>query len=140
MGIIRSCLILILIACLAGPVRAAEGGGEGKGAGPVYARLKPISFSVIGNTNKIEREVSILLSLELHEGKLEAEIEPNRRRLMDALFLTLSDVYDSAPPGNGPVPLPLIKERLLETAREVLGKDFVDTVLVISIGERPHKH
>ena len=93
-----NCLrLLLLITCLGLlPVsrgQAAESHATAMPGGPNYVRLKAIAFSVIGPTNKIDKEVSILLDLEMEPDKTEAMFDPYRRKMMDAFLLALNEIY-----------------------------------------------
>ena len=131
---IRSLLLCLVLLALAPPARAAN-----TTEGPSFVHLKPISFSVIGPGNKITKEVSIILNLELEDGRDEKELEPYKRQMADAFLVTLSDAFDSVPAG-GDVDLVTMKERLLKVATGIAGPHFIRSVLVIGIGERVHPH
>ncbi len=120
------------------PGLAAESHPAGTPEGPVYIRLSPISFSVIGGTNKIDKEVSVMADLELEKGKTEQDFEPFRRNLIDSFLVTLTGLYDDSAPG-GTVAAEDVKIHLLEAAKQVTGPDFVHSVLLISVGERKHQ-
>ncbi len=132
-------LSLILSFILAAP--SAIAGGENHAAGtlngPVYVRLKPISFSVIGPTNKIEKEVSVQLDLELEKGKTQEMLEPYRTNITDAVLVTLTGLYEDNNP-TGVVAPEDMKASLLEAINNVAGAGIVHGVLLISIGERKH--
>ena len=130
---ILPCLIALVLSLAALPAGAAEN------IGPAFVRLKPISFSVIGPTDKITKEVSIVLNLELEEGKDEKSLDPYRRQIGDAFLITLSDIFDAVPAGSD-VDLIAMKERLLQVATGIAGPGYVHSVLVIGIGERVHPH
>lgn len=130
--------LLLLLLLLAAPALAAETHPAGVPGGPVYIRLPPISVSVIGPSNKIDKEVSISVDLELENDKTEQMFEPYRRTLQDAFLVTLTSLYeDDNPDGN--VDSDQLKQRLLEAATDVTGKGFVRSVLLISVGERKRR-
>jgi hypothetical protein len=106
--------------------------------GPVYVRLKPISFSVIGPDNKVNKEVSVSLDLELEESKTEPMLDPYRRKMMDAFLVTLNELYTDRKPDDPPVAGDVLKDRLLEVATAIVGPGVVHEVLIMSIGERGH--
>jgi hypothetical protein len=126
------------LAFLALPAAAAENYPAGAPGGPAYCRIQPISFSVIGPSNKIDKEVSITLALELEQGKTEQMCEPFRHTLMDSLLVTLTSLYEDENP-DGNVDTDELKERLLKAATDVTGKGFVHSVLLISLGERKRR-
>jgi flagellar basal body-associated protein FliL len=134
----RLLLPLLLALASAGPALAAETHPGGVPGGPVYVRLPPISFSVIGPSNRIDKEVSISIDLELEKDKTEQMFEPYRRNLQDAFLVTLTSLYeDDNPDGN--VDTDQLKHRLLEAASDVTGAGFVHSVLLISVGERKRR-
>jgi hypothetical protein len=137
MNQVRMALLAALICAGLMPdlARAAEAAG---GAGPIYVRLTPVSFSVIGASNKIEEEVSLMLVLELETGKTEDVFRPFRRQVLDGFLVALNELYDGKKPGDPPVPVDDIKDRLMQVATDITGPGFIRSVLVTSIGERVH--
>jgi flagellar basal body-associated protein FliL len=116
---------------------AGENHAAGTVNGPVYMRLKPISFSVIGPTNKIEKEVSVQLDLELEKGKTQEMLEPYRNNITDTVLVTLTGLYEDNNP-SGEVAPEDMKASLLDAINTVAGTGMVHAVLLISIGERKH--
>lgn len=127
-----------LLLSVAVPAHAAENHPAGTENGPAYVRLPPIAFSVIGPTNKIDKEVSVQIDLELEKGKTEQDFEPYRRNLLDAFLVTLTGLYEDNNPTGAVAPEDL-KSHLLEAATDVTGPNFVRSVLLISVGERKHQ-
>ncbi len=117
---------------------AAESHPAGPEDGPAYVRMPPIAFSVIGPTNKIDKQISVMVDLELEKGKTEQMFEPYRRSILDSFLVTLTGLYDDENPGCDVAPDEL-KSRLLAAASDVTGPGFVHTVLLISVGERKHQ-
>jgi hypothetical protein len=137
----RSIPAVLFVLCLAlafGQSAAAEGHAGSMPGGPVYVRLKSLSFSVIGPDNKIDKEVSILLDLELEPNKLEPMLDPFRRKMLDAFLVTLNEIYSERKPGDPPVGGEELKDRLMKAAEEITGPGFIHDVLIMSIGERGH--
>ncbi len=131
-------LMLAVWTGLDGAHAAEEEGGKDKAAnGPVYARLKPISFSVIGPDNKITKEVSILLDLQLTQGKAQQDIEPFTRQIEDAFLVECTEIWDSQPVGAPPVRADRVKARLFKIASGITGPGLIDAVLIQELGERP---
>ena|SRR5271168_5173099 len=131
--------ILLVFCCLSLALAPRVEAGEGHSAatgGPTYVRLKPISFSVIGEDNKIDKEVSIMLDLELEQDKTEAMLDPYKRRLLDAFLVMLNQIYAEHQRGDPPVGGEEIKARLLETTTGIVGPGIVHGILIMSIGER----
>jgi hypothetical protein len=120
--------------------QAAESHATTMPGGPNYVRLKAIAFSVIGPTNKIDKEVSIMLDLELEPQKTEAMIDPFRRKMMDAFLVALNEIYTERKPDDPPVGGDELKDRLLQVATDITGPGLIHGVLIMSIGERPHAH
>lgn len=130
-------LLLSIVLATSWAMAASENHAAGTLNGPVYVRLKPISFSVIGPTNKIEKEVSVQLDLELEKGKTQDMLEPYRNNIIDAVLVTLTGLYEDNNP-TGVVAPEDIKASLLEAINNVVGGGMVHGVLLISIGERKH--
>jgi hypothetical protein len=139
----RLCLLLLItfLGLLPAPQGwAAESHATTTPGGPNYVRLKAIAFSVIGPTNKIDKEVSIMLDLELEPQKTEAMIDPYRRKMMDAFLVALNEIYTGRKPDDPPVGGDELKDRLLQVATDILGPGLIHGVLIMAIGERPHAH
>ena len=118
--------------------RAADSHATTMPGGPVYVRLKPISFSVIGADDRVDKEVSILLDLELEQSKTEPMLDPYKRKMMDAFLVALNEIYTEHKPGDPPVAGDLLKDKLLQVATDITGPGLIHEVLIMSIGERSH--
>ncbi len=111
---------------------------EGKSALPVepdYYRLVPITFSVIGEDNKIDEEVTILLSIEMANGNKEPALDPYVARIQDAFLVALNDMWDSQS-GGSRVTDQQVKDKLGVIARKIAGDKLVSSVLVLGISEK----
>ncbi|GGF28523.1 hypothetical protein GCM10011611_38250 [Aliidongia dinghuensis] len=134
------CLVLILAVALFSPApaaRAAEGASADPNA-PVFVRTQGVAFSVIGANNKIQKEVQLAFSLELEKGKLEAALDPFKRRLQDAYLIAMSDLWESRPADAPPVSGEEIKAKLMQVTTEITGPGLVKDILLQGIGERSH--
>ena len=135
-------LFCVMTAVVLNPSRSfagEEGGGEGgkeQVAGPAFVRLKPITFSVIGPDNRITRQVGVLLQLQLVSGKTPQQLEQFQRQIEDRFLLTLTELWDSHPPGAPPIRAEEIKDQLLKAASAVTGPGLVDAVLIQELSER----
>jgi flagellar basal body-associated protein FliL len=131
-------LLFFALFTLPAIAQAAESHAVTMPGGPVYVRLRPISFSVIGADNKIDKEVSILLDLELEPDKTEPQFEPYKRQVMDAFLITLNEAYTEQKPDDPPVGGDDLKAKLLKAATDITGSGIIHQVLIMSIGERGH--
>ncbi len=123
---------------LAPPAFAADSHAVTMPGGPVYVRLKPISFSVIGPDNKIDKEVSVLLDFEMEQDKNEGMLDPYKRKIMDAFLVTLNEIYSERKLDDPPIDGEELKSRLLDVATGITGPGLIHGVLIMSIGERGH--
>jgi hypothetical protein len=143
MGRLVRCLFLTVAVAVLGaatpnaPARAAEGGAPGPD-GPTFVKMPSVSFSVIGKDNKIQKEVQILINLELEKGKVEAVLDPFKRRLQDGFLVSMSEMWDSRPLDAPPIQGDVIKAKLLQVATDIAGPGIVKSVLLLGIGERSH--
>ena len=141
MGRLLRCLFLTLaVAALVPsapmtPAHAAEGGDPNA---PVFVKMQGIAFSVIGSNNKIQKEVQLAISLELETGKVEALLDPYKRRLQDAYLVAMSDMWETRAKDAPPVSGDDIKDKLLQITTDVAGPGIVKSVLILGIGERSH--
>lgn len=138
----RRLFLIIAVAALGAaalnvPARAAEGGGAAAD-GPTFVKLPAVSFSVIGKDNKIQKEIQILINLELEKGKVEAMLDPFKRRLQDAFLVSMSEMWDSRAADAPPIQGDAIKSKLLQVATDIVGPGIVKSVLLLGIGERSH--
>lgn len=115
---------------LAAKARAAQ-----PSIGPDYLRLTPIAFSVIGQDNKVDLEVSIALALELKPGVTESMVSPYEPKIQDQILVALSDLWESHPL-NVNVLTTEIKRKLMPVIANVTGSDKVAQVLILGIGEK----
>jgi hypothetical protein len=140
--LVRRLFLIVAVAVLGAaalnvPARAAEGGGAAAD-GPTFVKLPAVSFSVIGKDNKIQKEIQILTNLELEQGKVEAMLDPFKRRLQDAFLVSMSEMWDSRPPDAPPIQGDAIKAKLLQVATDIVGPGIIKSVLLLGIGERSH--
>ncbi|MDB5359108.1 MAG: hypothetical protein JWO51_405 [Rhodospirillales bacterium] len=140
--LIRRLVLIIAVAALGtaapnAPARAAEGGGA-PADGPVFVKIPSVSFTVIGANNKIQKEVQILINLELEPGKIEAALDPFKRRLQDAFLVTCSEMWDSRAIDAPAIQGDEIKSKLLKVTTDIVGPGTVKSVLLLGIGERSH--
>jgi len=138
------CRLFLIIAVVAlgtatvgAPARAAEGGGAAP-EGPVFVKMPSVSFSVIGANNKIQKEVQVLINLELEKGKVEAVLDPYKRRLQDGFLVACSEMWDSRPADAPTIQGDEIKAKLLQVANDIVGPGTIKSILLIGIGERSH--
>jgi hypothetical protein len=132
-------LILALVMPTLLPPAAPSLAAEGKAPdGPAFVKMPPISFSVIGVDNRIQKEIQILINLEMMPGKLEADLGPFKRRLQDSYLVSMSDLWDARPVDGPEVSGEEIKAKLLKITTDVAGPGIVKSVLLLGIGERSH--
>jgi hypothetical protein len=138
---LRRFLLILAVAALVvpmldGPAQAAEGGGNPDG--PNFVKMQSVSFSVIGNDNRIQKEVQVLINLELEKGKVEAALDPFKRKLQDSFLMTLSEMWDSRAVDAPPISGEEIKAKLLKVATDIVGPGIIKSVLLLGIAERSH--
>ena len=140
--LLRRLFLIVAVAALAAatldaPARAAEGGGAAPD-GPVFVKMPSVSFSVIGANNKIQKEVQVLINLQLEKGQVEAVLDPFKRRLQDAFLIACSEMWDSRAADAPAIQGDEIKGKLLKVATDIVGPGVIKAVLLIGIGERSH--
>jgi flagellar protein FliL len=123
----------LLACCLAAPAGANE--APPSPAGPAFVTLAPIVLPVFEG-DAVKRQAGVLLSLELVEGKTVADVEPQRRRLVDAFIGDLYALFEQRQDADRVIDAPLIKERLGATAARILGPGVVREVLIQQAFER----
>jgi hypothetical protein len=144
MGTFKHRIFLVLAVAALGvatpspQAQAAEGGGAPPADGPVFVKMQSVSFSVIGSDNRIQKEVQVLVNLELEKGKAEAVLDPFKRKLQDAFLITCSEMWDSRPKDAPPIQGDEIKAKLLQVATDIVGPGIIKSILLLGIGERSH--
>jgi len=115
------------------------GGGDGAEGGPQfeYLELNPLVLPVI-NERGLVQQISLVISLELAEGLLAADLEKYEPRLADAF---IQDLYGVLGSGYGLtrhdiLDVHLIKTRLSAVTESVVGPDKVEGVLLQVIQQR----
>lgn len=132
-----SAAIFALALGLVSPVPAtAGGGGAPKPAlGPPFFKFRPIILSIIDQGEPL-RQIGLVLTLELHEGKDPMSLEPQRRRLVDAFISELYPVYDEKGTEGGIVDSQTIKDKIQGASERILGPGVVRAVLLQQSYER----
>jgi hypothetical protein len=103
---------------------------------PDFVDLEPIVLPVI-ERNRVTRQVGVMLTLELFNGRPAQSIDEEKRlRLIDAFVRELHLIYSARSSGDRVVDEGVIKQRLLRTADTVLGKGVVHAVLVRRLVEQ----
>jgi len=118
---------------------AEEHGGDGDGDGAhfEYLELNPLVLPVI-NERGLVQQISLVISLELAEGLLAADLEKYQPRLADAF---IQDLYGVLGSGYGLtrhniLDVHLIKTRLTAVTESVVGPDKVENVLLQVVQQR----
>lgn len=126
-------LVPALLLAAPSPVAAAEHGkpekAEGAADGPVFVKLPPIVLPVYSG-NRVTRQAGLVLSLELVQGKTEADVEPNRRRLYDAFITELYAIYETRGDADRVIDPTQIKQTLQGASDRVLGPGVIKQVLI----------
>jgi len=101
---------------------------EKAGSG-VFVQLEPLMAPVIVD-GKIKMQVSVTLSLEVKDSDSRNEVARLLPRLRDAMLQDLYGTPVVGGDGEGAIDLPSLKSRMLAVARQLLGADRVQQVLV----------
>ncbi len=134
-------LALTLLFALAAPSFAAEhaehghGGKEAAPGVPVFIDMQPIVLPVIEGKN-VTRQVGVLLTVELAEGRASEDVEEKRRQLTDAFITELYRIYGWRSGADRVVNETLVKQHLQASADRILGKGVVEAVLIRQLVEQ----
>jgi hypothetical protein len=82
------------------------------------------------NGNRVTRQAGLVLDLELVQGKTEADVEPNRRRLYDAFITELYAIYETRGDADRVIDPTQIKQMLQGASDRVLGPGVIKQVLI----------
>jgi hypothetical protein len=114
---------------------AATGSEKAPVDGPVFVRLQPFTLPVFeGNT--VTRQATVVVALELEQGKTEADVDRLRPKLVDAFLGELREIYEKRRHEPRVIDAGIIKPRLKEAADRILGPGIVDDVLIQQAFER----
>jgi hypothetical protein len=131
-------LLAIVISSLVWLGFAAAQAAETAPAGPAFVRLDTITVPVFeGDT--MTRQASLVLALELEEGRTEADLAPVRRRLVDAYLTELTRIFEERAFAERLIDPSVIKPRLLETTQRVAGPGLVKDILIQQALERARR-
>jgi flagellar basal body-associated protein FliL len=140
-GRLLAAIVSGYLSCAAAPALAA-GGGSAEGApapavlGPAFVKLPLFNIPVIEG-DKVTRQVTVGVALELVEGLKPDSIEEKKPEVIDAF---LRDLYAMFAQRSGTSRVAVegsIKQRLARTADRVLGPGKVRQVLILNLLERP---
>lgn len=127
-------VLLLLSHAMASPARASSEAPPPPG-GPVFVKLAPIVLPVF-NGESVVRQAGVVLALELEKSRTEADVAPQRPRLMNAFIGDLVELYEQRQGADRVIDAAAIKERLQGTAERVLGPGIVHEVLIQQAFER----
>jgi flagellar FliL protein len=123
----------------AGPEAVKEAKKEGKAEGEktIYVPMQAIILPIIGRDG-ISQTISMVVSLQVSDQAKADKVKEALPRLADAF---LSDMYgnlssQSAMQG-GVIKVSVLKERLAEITKKVMGEDMVQGVLLQVLQQHP---
>lgn len=105
-------------------------------AGPVFVKL-PLFFIPVIEGDKVTRQVTVRVALELVEGAKANSIDEKKPALIDAFFRDLYSMFSQRSQVSRVAVEGSIKQRLRQTADQVAGPGTVRQVLILDLLERP---
>jgi flagellar basal body-associated protein FliL len=133
-------LIGLVVACPSlSALAAGKESSDKPGAavsGPVFVKLPLFSIPVIEG-DKVTRQVTVGIALELVEGLKADSIDEKRPAVIDAFFRDLYGMFGQRSQVARVAVEGSIKQRLGRTAEQILGPGVVRHVLVLQLLERP---
>jgi flagellar basal body-associated protein FliL len=137
LGLIAAGPSLAALPVLAAGEEGAEKAAPGPAAsGPVYVKLPLFSIPVIEG-DKVTRQVTVGVILELVEGLKADSISEKRPAVIDAFFQDLYSMFGQRSQTERVAVERSIKQKLGQTADRILGQGVVRQVLVVQLLERP---
>lgn len=136
-------VMALALALSAAPARAQEGEDSSSekahredilGLGP-YIRFATIVVPIIQG-DKVAKQISLTLTLQLFESKSRAEVDAKRPLLIDAFVKYLYVYFQQRAGLKTPLNEAVLKDRLRQTAADILGPDVVKEVLIQQLLER----
>lgn len=103
--------------------------------GPTFVVMRPITLPVIQGT-EVVRQITLMLTLELGEGRNEFSVDEVRPRLVQAFIDDLTKIYEKTNFATQTVDAVRIKKTLQASADRVLGQGVVVGVLIQQAMER----
>jgi len=101
---------------------------------PSYVRFQPI-FTPIIEGDRVTRQVGITLMLQLKKGEEKQGIEEKRLQLNNAFIENLYAFFQQRVDLKGDIDEAYLKNRLLQVADSVIGKNAVQEVLIEQLFE-----
>lgn len=101
---------------------------------PSYVRFPPI-FTPIIQGDRVTRQVGITLMLQLKKGEEKEGVEDRRLQLNNAFLENLYAFFQQRVDMKGGIDEVYLKNRLLQVADNVIGKDAVQEVLIEQLFE-----
>jgi hypothetical protein len=105
-------------------------------AGPTFVKLPLFNIPVIEG-DKVTRQVTVGVALELVEGVKADSIDEKKPAVIDAFFRELYGMFGQRSQIARVAVEVSIKQRLAQSAEQVLGPGVVRQVLVLQLLERP---
>ncbi len=113
-----------------------DAAGNFVGEGPFYVNIAPFVLPVIGEKGP-EQLISLVITLEVVDGKAAAIIKQRLPRLNDAYLQTLYGALDQKLVNKGQlVDIGLVKQRLRAPTERILGPDVAKDILVQAVAQR----
>jgi hypothetical protein len=106
-----------------------------KPSGPTFFKMPPIVLPIFDGA-VVKGQASLVLALELAEGKTEDDVKIQRPRLVDAFMDALTRIYEERANAERVIDAAVVKPRLLDAADRVLGHGVVREVLIQQAFER----
>jgi flagellar protein FliL len=118
--------------------KKAEGGhGEGGGSAFQYVELDPLLLPIV-DKNGVSQVVSLVVALEVNDAAGAEKVKEMTPKLKDAFIQDMYGILNKyAALENGVVQVSMIKKRLNEVTRKVMGEDTVNDVLLQVVQQRP---
>ncbi|HTK83840.1 MAG TPA: flagellar basal body-associated FliL family protein [Patescibacteria group bacterium] len=103
---------------------------------PKYVNLDPLSLPIIDDKG-VTSNVSIVVALQVEDEKSVNEIKKQMPRLIDAYIQNMYGMLNKREAlKGGVVQVGLVKDRLNQITKKVLGDDMVDDVLLQVVSQR----
>nr|WP_246512809.1 hypothetical protein [Azospirillum picis] len=100
-----------------------------------FVRLAPLVVPMIG-PSRVEQFVTVVVAVEVVQEK-QPMVQANQPRLTDAFLTAIYGGIGDKSILSGPlVNIPALKDKLIEAAGKIVGKDAVQDVLVQAVTQR----
>lgn len=134
--IYKTALIILVLGLFPLLSFASDGGEKKETAGSNFVELDPLILPIVDG-GQVKQTVSLIISLEVANGSAADHVRALKPRLADAFIAEIYGILnDNDAPKKGLLDINALKARLLPIAKEIVGEDKVNAILLQTVQQR----